>query len=150
MGDARWRPLKDTGMFRELTKRRRPHIGRTVFYLVIIVCTSSVARSQDAEQQLQQLKEQLETTTRQLEQRISTLEQQLGKQKDAKEQKSASDQQSSAVQHDKKASVVQTPETIQRSLFEQSNEVGGKFQGQLPSEPTYDMLREADEQIAKL
>jgi hypothetical protein len=28
--------------------------------------------------------------------------------------------------------------------FAESNEVGAKFQGQLPSEPAYDLLREAD------
>jgi hypothetical protein len=144
--DAELRVLKDTDMLRESTTRRPLHIARTSCLFVIIACTSSVARSQDTEQQLQLLKEQLET----LEHKISTLEQQIEKQKDAEEQKSASDEQSSPAQHDKKASVVQIPETIQRSLSEQSSGIGAKFQGQLPSEPTYDMLREADEQIAKL
>jgi maltoporin len=32
----------------------------------------------------------------------------------------------------------------------QSGEVGAKFQGQLASEPTYDLLREADQKIGKL
>src|SRR6202035_3768884 len=35
-------------------------------------------------------------------------------------------------------------------LAENSDQVGAKFQGALPSEPTYDLLREADETIAKL
>ncbi len=30
------------------------------------------------------------------------------------------------------------------------DQVGAKYQGDLPSEPTYDLLNEADEKIAKL
>jgi maltoporin len=129
---------------------RSLHIGRNLCFLVIIVCASLLAHSQDTEHQLQQMKEQLEMTTKQFEQRISALEQQLEKEKAAKEQKTAGGEQSQAVEHDKKAFVVQIPETSQRSLFEESNEVGAKFQGQLPSEPSYDLLREADSKIAQL
>ena len=137
-------------MFPELTRRRHPHIGRTLCFLAIITCTSSGARSQDTEQQLQQLKEQLEMTTRQFEQRISTLEEQLEKEKDAKKQKDASAERAQAIQQPTKPTVVQNSERPLKSLLAESNEVGARFQGQLPSEPTYDMLREADEEIAKL
>jgi maltoporin len=137
-------------MFPELTRRRHPHIRRTLCFLAIITCTSSVARSQDTEQQLQQLKEQLEMTTRQFEQRISTLEEQLEKEKDAKKQKDASAERAQAIQQPTKPTVVQNSERPLKSLLAESNEVGARFQGQLPSEPTYDMLREADEEIAKL
>ena len=137
-------------MFPELPRRRHPHIGRTLCFLAIITCTSSVARSQDTEQQLQQLKEQLEMTTRQFEQRISTLEEQLEKEKDAKKQKDASAERAQAIKQPTKPTVVQNSERPLKSLLAESNEVGARFQGQLPSEPTYDMLREADEEIAKL
>jgi maltoporin len=111
---------------------------------------SSVARSQDTEQQLQQLKEQLEMTTRQFEQRISMLEQQLEKEKDAKKQEDASAEPAQAIQQPTKPTVVQIPEKSEKSLLTESNQVGARFQGQLPSEPTYDLLREADRKIADL
>jgi hypothetical protein len=97
------------------------------------MCTSSVARSQDTEQQLQQLKEQLETTTKQFEQRISTLEQQLEMEKEADKQKAASVERAQAVQEPTKPTGVQISEKAQKSLLTESNEVGAKFQGQLPS-----------------
>jgi maltoporin len=112
--------------------------------------TSLVARSQDTEQQLQELKEQLQTTMRQFEQRISTLEQQLEKEKDTKEQKGANGEQTPAIQNAAKPSPVQFPEKHQKSVLGESNQVGAKFQGRLPSEPTYDLLREADRKIAEL
>jgi maltoporin len=111
---------------------------------------SSVARSQDTEQQLQQLKEQLEMTTRLFEQRISTLEQQLEKEKEAKEQKGANSQRAQAIQQPTKTTVVQIQEKSQKSGFAESNAVGARFQGQVPSEPTYDLLKEADRKIADL
>src|SRR6185295_20181242 len=36
------------------------------------------------------------------------------------------------------------------AILGQSNQVGASFQGQLPSEPSYDLLREADQKIVKL
>jgi maltoporin len=89
-------------------------------------------------------------TTRQFEQRISTLEEQLKKEKDAKKQKDASAERTQAIQQPTKPTVVQDSERPLKSLLAESNEVGARFQGRLPSEPTYDMLREADEEIAKL
>jgi maltoporin len=137
-------------MFPELPRRRHPHIGRTLCFLAIITCTSSVAHSQDTEQQLQQLKEQLEMTTRQFEQRISILEEQLEKEKDAKKQKDGGAERAQAIPQPKKPTAVSISEKPQKSLLTESNKVGAKFQGQLPSEPTYDLLREADRKILQL
>ncbi|HWO37515.1 MAG TPA: carbohydrate porin, partial [Candidatus Acidoferrum sp.] len=89
-------------------------------------------------------------TTKQFEQRISVLEQQLENEKAAKEQKSTSGEQAQALQPAQKASVAQIAEKLQKSAFEESNQVGAKFQGQIPSEPSYDLLREADSKIAQL
>src|SRR6267154_2045064 len=93
------------------------------------------------EQQLQQLKQQYVETTRNLEQRIAALEQQIEKQKadNAKIKQGTV----SAVELAAKGAV-------QEAVREQSDQVGAKFQGQLPSEPTYDLLREADVKIEKL
>src|SRR5580692_1084911 len=137
---------RGTEMVPELPRRRHRHIGRTVCYLVGILCTSLVARSQDTEQQLQQLKQQLTA----FEQRISVLEQQLEKEKEAKGQKGVSGEQSQRTPQSAKPSVVQIPEKFPKSVFEDANQVGAKFQGQLPSEPSYDLLQEADRRIAEL
>jgi maltoporin len=93
------------------------------------------------EQQLQQLKQQYEETTHNLEQRIAALEQQIEKRKedDAKTKQGTV----SAVK-------LGAQEAVQEGLLGESNQVGAKFQGQLPSEPTYDLLREADTKIEKL
>ena len=141
---------KDTDMAPPLPKRRYPQVGRTLCFLAIIMCTSSVARGQSTEQQLQQLKEQFETTTKQFEERISTLEQQLEAEREARKLKDASAEPEQATQQRTKPTVVQMLGKPQKSELTESNQVGAKFQGQLPSEPTYDLLREADEKIAKL
>ena len=41
-------------------------------------------------------------------------------------------------------------QAAKKAVLGQSDQVGAKFQGDVPSEPTYDLLREADEKIVKL
>src|SRR5271166_2185757 len=92
------------------------------------------------QEQLQELKQQYDTTTRDLQQRIAALEQQI---KDDKE-----------VQQKTKENIVSAAELAgekaTRSVLGQSAQVAAKFQGQLASEPTYDLLRDADHKIQKL
>jgi maltoporin len=109
---------------------------------------SSAQQADQLQQQLQQLKQQYDTTTRDLEQRITALEQQIEKEKEKeKEEKEA---------HDKaKAGTISTLELAAEQAAQQavgagSNQVGAQYQGQLSSEPTYDLLREADQKIEKL
>src|SRR6202046_1534567 len=102
---------RDTEMVPELPRRRHRHIGRTVCCLVGILCISLAARSQDTEQQLQQLKQQLTA----FEQRISVLEQQLEKEKEAKGQKSVSGEQAQGTPQAAKPSVVQISEKFPKS-----------------------------------
>src|ERR1700722_10212276 len=91
-------------------------------------------------EQLQQLKQQYADTTRALEQRIAALEQQIIEQK-----------QNSAKAREGTISTAQlAAEDATKTVLGESNQVGAKFQGQLPSEPTYDLLREADQKIEKL
>ena len=73
-------------MVPKLARIKPRHIGRTACYLVGLLWTSLLARGQDTERQLQQLKEQVAT----FEQRISVLEQQLEKEKEAKGQRGGS------------------------------------------------------------
>src|SRR6266436_8778670 len=98
-------------------------------------------QSDQMEQQLQQLKEQYEETTHNLEQRIAALEQQIEKRKE--EEAKTSQRTVSAVE-------LAPQEAVHKTITGQSDQVGAKFQGQLPSEPTYDLLREADVKIEKL
>jgi maltoporin len=91
--------------------------------------------------ELQDLKQQYTATTQALELRMAALELQIEKQKEFRERT-------------KEATVsivdLATEKAAQQVVLGRSDEVGGKFQGQLPSEPTYDLLREADQRIAKL
>lgn len=92
------------------------------------------------EQQLQELKQQYVETTRTLEQRIAALEQQIETQRAA-----------AATPKEGTVSVSElVAESAEKAVSGGSNEVGAKFQGAVPSEPTYDLLREADQKIDKL
>ena len=130
-----------TGAWRRDWKRRlRPLIWRIA--MIPFAVSSAIGQQADQlEQQLQQLKQQYEETTRNLEQRIATLEQQIEKQKeeDAKTKEGTVS-----------AAELGAEQAAQKAALGQSNQVGAKFQGQLASEPTYDLLREADVKIEKL
>src|SRR5882762_2579432 len=129
----------------------RSHWNRPLTWFIsstaIILFVALPASSQQAEQlsqlqqQLRQLKQQYDQTTRDLERRITALEQQIDKEK-----------QTSGKINDGIASAVElaAQDAAQKVIFGQPDQVGENFQGQLPSEPTYDLLREADLKIAKL
>jgi maltoporin len=95
----------------------------------------------DLQKQLQQLKQQYDATTHDLEQRMAALEQQIQKQKEASEK--AKEGTVSAIE-------LAAQQAAEKAVLGESNQVGAKYQGQLPSEPTYDLLREADQKIEKL
>src|SRR5260370_21996329 len=102
---------------------------------------ATAQQSDQMEQQLQQLKQQYEETTHNLEQRIAALEQQIEKQKE--DNAKSKHRTLSAVE-------LGAEDAFQEAVLGESSQVGAKFQGQLPSEPTYDLLREADAKIEKL
>jgi maltoporin len=93
------------------------------------------------QQQLQELKQEYTATTQALELRMAALELQIEKQKEANERAKEATVSTIGLASEKAA---------QQAALGRSDEVGAKFQGQLPSEPTYDLLREADQRIAKL
>jgi maltoporin len=95
----------------------------------------------DLQKQLEQLKQQYDATTQDLEQRIAALEMQIQKQQEASEK--AKEGTVSAVE-------LATKQAAEKAVLGQSDQVGAKYQGQLPSEPTYDLLREADQKIGIL
>jgi len=121
---------------------RRPLRWSTCCIAMISLGGLSAAgqQSDQLQEQLQELKQQYDTTTRDLQQRIAALEQQI---KDDKElqQKTKENTVSAAELAAQKAT---------QSVLGQSDQVGANFQGQLASEPTYDLLREADTKIEKL
>jgi maltoporin len=102
---------------------------------------AAAPQSNDLQKQLEQLKQQYESTSRDLQQRITALEQQIQKQKDENEK---------AKQGTISAAELAAQHAAQNAVLGESSQVGAKYQGQLPSEPTYDLLREADTKIEKL
>jgi len=95
----------------------------------------------DLQKQLEQLKQQYDATTHDLEQRIAALEQQIQKQQEASEK--AKEGTVSVVE-------LAAQQAAEKAVFGQSDQVGAKFQGQVPQEPEYDYLREADRKIKNL
>jgi maltoporin len=95
----------------------------------------------DLQKQLEQLKQQYEATTHDMEQRIAALEQQIQKQKEASEK--TKEGTVSAVE-------LAAQQAAEKAVLGQSDQVGAKYQGQLPSEPTYDLLNEAETKISKM
>lgn len=101
----------------------------------------SDARSAELRKQLEELKRQYAETTRALEQRITALEAQVEK---------ASESSKKA-----EAGIVSVAELAAQKAAggtAQGNTgpVGAQYQGQLPSEPTYDLIRDADTKIEEL
>jgi maltoporin len=91
------------------------------------------------QQQLEQLKQQYADTARAFEQRIAVLEEQLAKQKAA-----------DAKAREGTVSAAKLAEEAAKKTALQQAEAGAQYQGQLPSEPMYDNLQEADQKIANL
>src|SRR5580700_4108160 len=105
------------------------------------VWPASAQQTPDLQQQLEQLKQQYEQVTRDLAQRITALEQQIEKEKESSEK---------AKEGTISAAELAAEQAAKKAVLGNSDQVGAKYQGQLPSEPTYDLLEEADQEIAKL
>src|SRR5262249_39164708 len=102
---------------------------------------AAAPQSNDLQKQLEQLKQQYQATTQDLQARIASLEQQIQKQKEESEKTKQATVSAAGLAVEKAA---------QNAALGGSGQVGAKYQGQLPSEPTYDLLREADTKIEKL
>jgi len=112
-------------------------------FAVAMLWAGSPAPAQQTDalvEQLQQLKQQYADTTRALEQRIAALERQITEQK----------QNSEKSREGTISTAELAAQDATKTVLGESNQVGAKFQGQLPSEPSYDLLREADKKIEKL
>jgi maltoporin len=102
---------------------------------------TSNQQTDQLQQELQELKQQYDATTHDLQQRIAALEQQIQKQKEESEK---------TKQGTVSAAELAAQKAAEKAAFGQSDQVGAKYQGQVPSEPTYDLLRESDSKIEKL
>jgi len=102
---------------------------------------ASPQQSPDLDRELQQLKEQYERTTKELQGRISALELQIEVQRTlAPQEKKTS----------LSAAQLAAEQVSRKALTRGATQVGAQFQGQLPSQPTYDLLHEAEVEIAGL
>lgn len=112
----------------------------------------SPAQTDELQRQLEQLKQEYETTTRDLQQRISLLEQQIQNQQvKEKEEKEASEKaKQGTISAAELAAQHAAQQAAKNAILGQSDQVGATFQGDVPSEPTYDLLREADQKIQNL
>lgn len=102
----------------------------------------------DLQKQLELLKQQYESTTRDLQERIAALEQQIQKQQEKqKEEKEALEKTKEGTIS---AAELAAEQAAKKAVQGNSDQVGAKFQGQVPQEPEYDYLKEADQKIEKL
>jgi len=102
---------------------------------------ASAQEDRDLQQQVQELKQQYEQTTKDLQQRIAALEQQIENQK--------------LTQNKTKESTVSATElaaqgAAREAVTGNSSQVGANYQGQVPLQPTYDELQEAENKIEGL
>ena len=127
------------------------HLRRMAWVVALLVAfvgatarPAAAQQSDDLERQLQQLKQQYDATTHDLEQRIGALEQQIQKQKEANEKaEKAKEGTISTVE-------LAAEQAAKTAVLGQADQVSAKYQGALPSEPTYDLLKDAESKIANL
>jgi maltoporin len=121
------------------------NILKKISWVVAVVFSAVLpAPAQQADElqtQLQQLKQQYEQTTRELQDRIAALEQQIKKVNEANQNQPAKEGVASAVE-----SAAQEATNVALGKSNQNQ----TFQGQLPSAPTYDLLRDSDTKIRHL
>ena len=117
-----------------------PGFTWTILIMSLGVLPAAGQQAATLQQQVEQLKQEYETSNQALQLRIAALEQQIESQKETSEKANAATVSAAdlAAEHAAKA------------ILGNANQVGGKFQGQLAQEPTYDFLREADVKISKL
>ena len=132
------------GIARIVTKIQINSLARIACVLTMCFAPLSLVKAQQTDtlqQQVEQLKRQYDQTMQQLQQRIAALEQEIEEQREQSAK-------------DKKATVsaveLAAEQGAKKPFTGESGQVGSKFQGQIPSQPTYDMLQEAETKIEGL
>lgn len=105
--------------------------------------------AEELQRQLQELKQQYEQSMHDMQQRIAALEVQVGMrvEKEKAELAKVVEPKKETSSKDADLSDVQAAEKLANSESDQSHKT---HQGQVPSEPTYDLLQEAESKIEKL
>jgi hypothetical protein len=116
---------------------------RLVVWIFAFVCSMvsplHAQQTEELQKQLRELKHQYEQTTLELQGRIAALEEQIKKSNEAKENPRG-----------KEGVVSGALQDAAQAALGQSSQKEQPLQGQLPSAPTYDLLRDADTKIEKL
>ena len=133
---------------------RTSHLVRLVWMAILLATLAKRSAAQqpdDLQKQLDQLKQQYEQNMRDMEQRIAALEEQITKQK-AEQAKASQEKEQEETKKASTISAVQlaAQQAAKTALQGTPSDVGSRFQGQVPSEPTYDLLNEAETKIAEL
>jgi maltoporin len=135
-----------SGDVSNLTYRQRNSLKQIPWICAVLLSVAPFTHAQqqtdDIQKQIQQLKEQYEKTTLELQQRISALEQQL---KEKGEAATSPSQNESVV-----SAVARAAQDAASAALGQSSQKEQTLQGQVPSAPTYDLLRDADTKIKQL
>src|SRR5271154_3698906 len=124
------------------------HLKRASWIFALIAASAlpcAAQQPEDLQAQLKQLKQEYEQTTQALQQRIAALEEKLDKQT-AEQAKQAELKKESTIA----AVDLAAQEAAKKALAGTTDQVGPKYQGDVPSEPTYDLLNEAETKIAQL
>ena len=116
--------------------------GIAVVVVVVLLHTRASAQQKgDLEKQLQELKQEYAATTLELEQRMAKLEQQIENEKQT---------QNKIKESTISAAELAAQGAARNAVTGNSNQVGAKYQGQVPLQPTYDELQEAENNIEGL
>jgi maltoporin len=131
------------GVVGDSRSRLTDSLNRVVWILGLVFTVVLPAHAQQTDElpkQLEQLKQQYEKTTREFQERIAALEQQIKKEKEDKQNPPKKEGVISAAE-------LAAEEAKKAALGGQNKQT---LQGQLPSAPTYDFLRDAESKIEKL
>ena len=153
-----------------LCRVAKPFVWMVAVLAVSVVSAAAQSTSagsstpQDVSQQLHELKQQYEQTTREFQKRIADLEAEINKQNDARQAEvlkgDVKEKQAEPPQTAATTPSTANPTTVsmqnlaaqvaREMVLGETDEVGQRYQGTLPSEPTYDLLNEAEVKIQKL
>ncbi len=134
------------GNMRILPRLKRLPLIIALLAGVVLPCAAQ--QPEDLQKQLEQLKQQYEQTTREMQQRIAALEDLVEKQVEKEKA-----EQAKLMELKKETTVTASDLAAQQSAAKKAkdaDQVGAVYQGQLPSDPTYDLLQESESRIEKL
>ena len=119
-------------------------------FAIAATCSASAQQAADLQQQLQEIKAQYEQSMQEMQRRLAALEQQIEQDKLEKKNGLEREKQREKEIGETASAVGLAAQQTKQSILGKSDQVGAKYQGQVPSEPAYELLRDADQRIEKL